>query len=30
MLKRNWIGSEINKEYCEVIEQRLKQAEGLF
>ena len=24
-LKRNWIGSEISKEYCEIAEQRLRQ-----
>ena len=24
--KRNWIGSEISKEYCDIIEQRIKKA----
>lgn len=27
---RNWIGSEISKEYCEIAEQRLKMCCGLF
>ncbi len=28
--KRNYIGSEISKEYCEIAEQRLKECGGLF
>ena len=27
---RNWIGSEISKEYCSIIEQRVKTAEPLL
>ncbi len=30
VLKRNWIGSELNEEYVEVIEKRVKNANGLF
>jgi len=28
--KRNYIGSEISKEYCEIAEHRLKMCGGLF
>ena len=28
--KRNYIGSEISKEYCKIAEQRLKECDGLF